>query len=303
MPCEYPKRPKFFSHRFCRLMGKVCLGGDIGPEACWLLAYVVHTEDAGGYRRPITFYNEDLSTRTGFSISAMMRARQRAVEAGWLSYDPGKKRKPATYFVTVPEWAQGLDDAPGDEGFHSQIDRESGEQPVSNRGDCGEKPVRKRGDSGEEAVGSRGHCEHPSTLSQDSLPLSLVLTLPLSQEEEPGPTATEFMEAWNSLGEPFPRILKMNSDRLKAFASRKRDSFWVENWRSAIAFIPESSFLRGESPGKWIADADFFLRPNTVQKIMEGKYSDGAGRNGSFKAEVRDSMQEFLNRGNGDDQD
>jgi hypothetical protein len=111
----YPKRPQFFAHEFCRLMGKVCLGADIGPETCWLLAYIVNTEDAAHYRRPVSFFNDDLATRTGLSLATLKRVRERAVEAGWLCYEPGAKGRAARYFVMVPPWADGLDDGPGDE--------------------------------------------------------------------------------------------------------------------------------------------------------------------------------------------
>ncbi|MCE9564938.1 MAG: hypothetical protein K8U57_23130 [Planctomycetes bacterium] len=143
MNSVYPERPRFFAHKFCRLMGKVCLGGDIGPDACWLLAFIVNTEDAAGYRRAVTFFNDDLATRTGLSLAGMKRLRDKAVEAGWLNYEPGAKGRAARYFVTVPAWADGLDDVPGDEragslsgGIVAQGEPESHRQADGIRTEC-----------------------------------------------------------------------------------------------------------------------------------------------------------------------
>ncbi len=281
MPVDYPKRERFFAHRFCRLMGKVCIGGEIGPETCWLLAFIAHTEDAAGYRRSVTFFNEDLATRTGLSITAMSRARDRAVKAGWLVHNKGAKRRPASYFVTIPDWAKGVADGAGDERpgewedeIPGQIDRVSGEKAEGKRKFSGEKAEVSRGESGEEAVENRETSARPS--SQYPLPQE---NLPLPQDSEPAPTADEFAESWNSLGKPFSRILGMSGKRLTHFQNRRKEKFWCENWKQALDALPQRPFLRGESGrGGWIADADWFLKPDSVRSIIEGKYLDGPGR-------------------------
>ncbi|VTT97956.1 Uncharacterized protein OS=Blastopirellula marina DSM 3645 GN=DSM3645_24505 PE=4 SV=1 [Gemmataceae bacterium] len=163
-PGHYPKRPDHFSHKFCRLMGKVCLGADIGPEACWLLAYIVNTEDAAHYRRPVSFFNEDLSQRTGLSLANMKRIRDKAVEAGWLWYEPGAKGRAARYYVTVPAWADGLDDGPGDERAGSL----SGRIPAQPEPESDQKdgiPAGCRLSLSQNPSGMRTECEPHSTLS------------------------------------------------------------------------------------------------------------------------------------------
>lgn len=114
---DYPKRPKFFAFKFVRLMAKVCLANEIGPEACWLLAIIAHTEDASGYRRPVTYFNGHLAPICGFATEkTLVAARNRAVKAGWLNYASGGTRRPGKYFVVVPTHAEGIDDGPIDEG-------------------------------------------------------------------------------------------------------------------------------------------------------------------------------------------
>lgn len=112
----YPKRPRFFAYRFCRLMAKVCLANEIGPEGCWLLTVIAQTEDAGGYRKPVTFWNGQLLSLVGVgSESALKRLRSRCVESGWLMYLPGKKGKAPSYWVDIPSKFAGVDDSPTDE--------------------------------------------------------------------------------------------------------------------------------------------------------------------------------------------
>lgn len=83
----------------------------------------------------------------------------------------------------------------------------------------------------------------------------------------------EILQAWNALPEPFPRCRLFSEDRKKALRSRLRDSFWRENWKLAIDRIPSDPFLRGEGKDGWVADIDWFLRPDSVAKIVEGKYA------------------------------
>ena len=112
----YPKRPRFFAHRFCRILLKMCAANEIGPEACWLLTIIAHTEDAKGYRDAVSFFNGQLMPLVGFkSEDTLDRCRKRAIAAGWLTYIPGTKSVAGKYWVTIPERFEDLDDAPSDE--------------------------------------------------------------------------------------------------------------------------------------------------------------------------------------------
>lgn len=158
---EYPERrrhERFFAHKFVRKMGKACLAGEIGQGACYMLAYIAHTEDARGYRSAVTFWNATLCDTCGFAnIKALALARKKAVAAGWLQYERGKKGSPGRYFVTVPPAFEGWDDGPTDEGnppvFQVKFD-------LANRIQTGTKGADK-----------------PDTNGQPSS-----LTLPLTQE-------------------------------------------------------------------------------------------------------------------------
>lgn len=112
----YPRRGSCYAHRHQRLMAKVCAAQQIGPAAAWLVVVIAHQEDAKRYSGPVTFFNEQLMPILGVaSRSSLVRARNRAVEAGWLHYSPGGKGRPGKYWVTTPPDAPALDDSPLDE--------------------------------------------------------------------------------------------------------------------------------------------------------------------------------------------
>jgi hypothetical protein len=99
---EYPERPKFYCLKFVRALANSRAANEIGAAGCWLLAIIAFQEDEVGYR-PITFWNSQLVPLTGFgSVSKLRRVRARAVAAGWLHYQPGRKGRAGVYWTTTP---------------------------------------------------------------------------------------------------------------------------------------------------------------------------------------------------------
>lgn len=130
---QYPPRGSHFAHRFVRLLTKVCIAQEIGPDGCWLLTVIAHTEDAKHYSGPVTFYNEQLMPLCGFgSVDRLIRARATAVASGWLHYETGGKRKPGVYWTLVPPQ---LDDVPANatDESGSVSTRETRENPRIDR--------------------------------------------------------------------------------------------------------------------------------------------------------------------------
>lgn len=272
---EYPRRPKFFAHRFTRLLGKVCLGAEIGPDACWLLAFIAHTEDAAGFARPVSFFNEDLATRLGMSVSAMRRARERAVKAGWLTHIDGAKRRAPRYFVTVPEWASGKDDAPGDEHDGELVVADGGVIPRQIDAATDREPTDNRQATDREAAENRQASGQPSSLV---LPLSLSLVQePPAPAAEPGkgPTPDELAAEWNRHPGLVP-IAGSDVNRERDIRSRVFEPLWVEHWRAAIAFAATMP----DGPNGWRPDLTWFLKPGkftqTVEKMLAAARSPPA---------------------------
>lgn len=87
-----------------------------------------------------------------------------------------------------------------------------------------------------------------------------------------------------------PAIKKITGQRMKACSARLRDD-GLDAICKAIDRIPGSDFLSGRK-GDWRADIDFLLRPDSVTKILEGKYDPPSSRAATGQA----SSTPFLDR-------
>jgi hypothetical protein len=79
----------------------------------------------------------------------------------------------------------------------------------------------------------------------------------------------EFVERWNAT----PGVVKASKPtqkRRNAWRARCRDPDWRESWRRALAKFP-LKMTAGRQNG-WLPDIEWFLKPDTVTKILEGKY-------------------------------
>ncbi|MFZ5829886.1 MAG: hypothetical protein ACOY3P_07350 [Planctomycetota bacterium] len=177
---EYPSRPPYFAYRVIRLMTKVCAANQISADGCWLVTIVAMLEDVKKYSAPIGFWNEQLMPLCGFgSRKRLVTARAKAVEHGWLVYQPGGKSRSGIYWAAIPpEYADIADTA-------------CDEQPAICRSDTERKAERKaernricRSESGRNAERQRGAMRNgkgaPSTTTSSSAS---------SSSSEPGLTA------------------------------------------------------------------------------------------------------------------
>ena len=84
------------------------------------------------------------------------------------------------------------------------------------------------------------------------------------------------MTVWNVLKgiQPFQRITKK---RRAAFGARAATEGWMESVRPALDKVRDSDFCHGRNDRNWLADVDWFLRPDTVVRLLEGKYDNRNG--------------------------
>ena len=80
----------------------------------------------------------------------------------------------------------------------------------------------------------------------------------------------------------------MGPARAKALATRLKEPWWCDNWRAALARCASSPFCNGTSDRGWKANADWFLKPDTLAKILEGKYD-------AREAQVRPNLDQPIN--------
>ncbi len=106
---------------------------------------------------------------------------------------------------------------------------------------------------------------------------------PLNKKREASPHASsegvnELVEKWNAIP-GVGHVKKITDGRRRAYRARAKDSDWLESLDPAMEKVKASAFMQGQNDRGWKADLDFFLRPDTVTKIMEGKYDDRKGHN------------------------
>lgn len=136
---SYPTRPPYFAHRLVRLLTKTAAALEIGPEGCWLVSVIAFVEDAKQYSGPVKYFNETLAPVCGFaSIGRLSRARDKAVNAGWLHYEPGGKGIAGVYWAEIPPRYRTIPDGATDETTDlpivslSILDRQTGDKREIN---------------------------------------------------------------------------------------------------------------------------------------------------------------------------
>lgn len=98
--------------------------------------------------------------------------------------------------------------------------------------------------------------------------------------EKKGKVAAVLVELWNGI-KRFRRIHKMTPTRVQKLCVRLKDDWWRDNWMDALKKADGIAGLSGANSRDWVANIDWFLKPDTVTRIMEGFY-DGwnDGRDG-----------------------
>jgi hypothetical protein len=146
----YPGRSPFYAMKFVRVLTKNCVATEHGTQVFTLLAVIVATEDSAKYQRAVTFWDGQLMPLVGAnSQDVLARVRQRAVAAGWLSYQPGRKGVPGEYFVMIPPSAKGYSDAPVDESPEEMSALSSADSSADSSANLRENRRRIAGESPE----------------------------------------------------------------------------------------------------------------------------------------------------------
>lgn len=92
-----------------------------------------------------------------------------------------------------------------------------------------------------------------------------------NKKNTPNGEEDEIFAKWNSFPE-LPKIARITDKRRSAARTRLKDPFFREHWKAGIEAIPQRPFLLGKNDRGWKADIDWFLTPEAITKIVEGKY-------------------------------
>jgi|GEM_PF-1050971 len=69
---------------------------------------------------------------------------------------------------------------------------------------------------------------------------------------------------------------QLTAKRRKQLRARWRNAFWRDHWRAALERAGPSRFLNGDNDRGWKIGLEFFLKPDSVTKILEGEYDNRA---------------------------
>jgi hypothetical protein len=72
--------------------------------------------------------------------------------------------------------------------------------------------------------------------------------------------------------------IELSARQRQTVCERFTDRYFNNNWEEALERIRASAFCRGSGGNAWVANFDFFIRPNSVARILEGTYDDRINR-------------------------
>ncbi|QDV56391.1 hypothetical protein [Rosistilla oblonga] len=211
---KYPTRPRFFAHRFVRLLAKSGAANELGVNVCWMLTTIAMLEDSKRYRSHVTFYNEQLMGLCAFGgRKRLVEARDRAVAAGWLHYEQGGKSIPGKYWVLIPSHFEEIEDSGFDD---SDVCRSETEQETVCRSDLIAQPE-QQGDSNRNSKGTLSGAPSLPIPAPNPITVETSSTTkekPRSQAKQSGRDCPMFQAFYAA----YPRHIKPEA-AAKAFAS------------------------------------------------------------------------------------
>lgn len=116
------------------------------------------------------------------------------------------------------------------------------------------------------------------------------------QEGVPPCPAQEITKRFNAT---FGLKCQLTDKRRKQLKARWRKAFWRDNWRAALERAGPSRFLNGDNDRGWKIGLEFFLKPDSVTKILEGEYDNRAApqRSSSGRPTTNESIANLARAG------
>ncbi len=164
-PGSYPRRPAFYSQKFARLLGKLCIANEIGAEACWFAITIACLEDAKRYSGPVNFFNHQLMPIIGQTREPTFRkVRDRLVQAGLLHVEerPKGSRQPTLYWTIPPADLSEVDSGAFDEPATPTIEFQRGYEAGYQAAMAELREQTPRTETSVEAIGMNEHQTLPS---------------------------------------------------------------------------------------------------------------------------------------------
>lgn len=78
---------------------------------------------------------------------------------------------------------------------------------------------------------------------------------------------------YNDICHDLPPCQRLSATRRKAIEELLHDGYTLDNLQTLFTMTAETPFLRGENERGWKADLDWLLKPENVEKVLDGKYT------------------------------
>ena len=99
------------------------------------------------------------------------------------------------------------------------------------------------------------------------------------------------MDDYNSIcGTKLPRVTKLTDKRKRAIKTCIGQGFTADELKEAFQKASSVPFLTGKNEREWVANFDFIIKPDNLQKILEGVY--GASEQNQHSYDI-DMMFEY----------
>jgi hypothetical protein len=178
-------------------------------------------------------------------------------------------------------------------------DQLSNEQQMNSRWTAGEQPVntieeRKEIQEGEEdktPPSSAGH----SSLEKKTTPKaseSTVTTSGLIRPPGDVPNPERFKAEWND-AVPFARVKILGPGHQQRIRFLATNPEWVSHYREALNRIKAIPWLRGDNETGWKITINFFLKDDTVAKLVNGELDEWVPEN---KTPIQETLDQKLDR-------
>lgn len=114
-------------------------------------------------------------------------------------------------------------------------------------------------------------------------------------ERPKGPKPGDLMGLWNShANDLLPRCRAMTAARRARCTARLREFPEKEDWAGFIAAINCNPWALGTEPNpsfpNWRADFDWFIRPGSILRFVEGRFSQAPGKPKTSREEYSDKI-------------
>jgi len=97
----------------------------------------------------------------------------------------------------------------------------------------------------------------------------------------PGPSVAvpyeQILADWNAVAGKCGVVAcrKLTKGRRDTIRTRWADTDWRTEYKQALDLLPSQPFAHGNNGQHWRMGFDFFLKPDSVTKILEGAYAGG----------------------------